>query len=149
MAAGLVAMAAAYAEQPPEGQPARAHHLRARMLELADEDAAAYGAVLAARSAGDREALAEAWRRAMAVPLEVARCAAETARDAVTLVESGRPSLRGDASAGAWLAEAAARSAARLVAINAAESGLGDDLADQAARLAADAAASARRTIEA
>lgn len=142
-------MAAAYADAPPDGLPERAHQLRARALELADEDAAAYGAVLAARSAGDREALSEAWRHAMAVPLEVTRCATEAARDAATLVESGRPSLRGDASAGAWLAEAAARSAARLVAINAAESGLFDDLAAQAAGLADDAAAAARRTAEA
>jgi hypothetical protein len=35
------------------------------------------------------------------------------------------------------------------VAINAAESGLGDDLAEQAASLADDAAVSARRTAEA
>jgi formiminotetrahydrofolate cyclodeaminase len=149
LAAGLVAMAAAYADSPPEGLPERAHHLRARALQLADDDASAYGAVLAARSSGDRETLGDAWRQAMAVPLEVARCAAEAARDAAALVESGWPSLRGDASAGAWLAEAAARSAARLVAINAAESGLGDDLAEQAASLADDAAVSARRTAEA
>jgi formiminotetrahydrofolate cyclodeaminase len=142
-------MAAAYADTPPDGLPERAHRLRARALELADEDAAAYGAVLAARAAGDREALNDAWRRAMAVPLEVTGCATEAARDAAALVESGRPSLRGDASAGAWLAEAAARSAARLVAINAVESGLGHDLAGQAADLAAEAAAAARRTAEA
>jgi formiminotetrahydrofolate cyclodeaminase len=85
----------------------------------------------------------------MAVPLDVVECAAETARHAATLVVTGRASLRGDAAVGAWLAEAAARSAARLVAINADESGHGHDLAARAAALAADAAASGRKVAEA
>jgi formiminotetrahydrofolate cyclodeaminase len=51
-------------------------------------------------------------------PLEIARVAADLAELAAELATNGNPNLKGDAIAGALLAEAAAQSAARLVAIN-------------------------------
>jgi formiminotetrahydrofolate cyclodeaminase len=117
LAAGLVEMAAG-ASRPEHAT--RAAAARARAVELADEDAAAYTRVIAARreAAGDADRLAAALSAASDVPLAIAEAAAEMAELAAELAVTGRASLRGDAVAGALLAEAATAAAARLVEIN-------------------------------
>jgi len=111
-AAALTEMAARYAD---EGEAAtRAGTLRARFLELAAEDAEAYGAVLGARGEERQQALS----RAADVPLELAECAVEVTQLANRLAEEGNPTLRGDAMTAALLATAATKAAANLVEIN-------------------------------
>jgi formiminotetrahydrofolate cyclodeaminase len=126
LAAALAAMTARFsAERLPEAGDlaARADELRDRVAGLADADAVAYGAVLAAytlprddatRSGRVRDAL----RGAAAVPLEVAEIAAEVAEIGAALAAAGNPNLLGDAITAAQLAAASARSAASLVQIN-------------------------------
>lgn len=141
VAAALVAMAAAYSPEAPAGMAERARRLQTRALGLADEDAAAYTAVLDARSSGDEEARRDAWQRALAVPLEIAECGAQIATDALWVTEHGRAALRGDAFTGAVLAEAAVRASARLVELNAAAAGFGEEEAARAQALTRDTAA--------
>jgi formiminotetrahydrofolate cyclodeaminase len=121
LGAALAAMAARFAGR--EDDAARADHLRARALDLADADAAGYAPVLAAlslpREDPEREArLHAALGRAAEVPLALTETAAEVAELARRLAAEGKSSLRGDALTGADLAAAAARAAARLVAID-------------------------------
>lgn len=118
-AAALVAMAARFADQPA-GQ---AEALRARLEPLADADAAAYAAVLAAYRLDKADPLrrgriAEALRVATEVPREVAAAAREVALLADDLVERGNRNLVGDARTAALLARAAAEAADELAAIN-------------------------------
>lgn len=118
-AAALVAMAARFSGQPAE----RAEELRARLEPLADADAAAYTAVLAARRLPKDDPtraarLADALAEATEVPRRVAAAATEVAALAARLVESGNPNLTGDALVGELLARAAAESATALVRIN-------------------------------
>jgi formiminotetrahydrofolate cyclodeaminase len=122
-AAALVEMAAAFAAARPAADANlvnvrdRAATLRKRLLELADEDALAYGAVLTAR--GDRAAMDTALSAAAEPPLKIATAAAEAAELAVAAATApGNEHLLGDATAGAAIAEAAARAAARLVELN-------------------------------
>ncbi len=145
LAAGLVAMAAGYPGGVPDEVLERARQVQSRALELAEEDAAAYAEVLAARSSGDAAREAAAWERAVAVPLEIAGCGARTAVDAATVAEHARAALRGDAFTAVVLAEAGVRAAVRLVELNvAASSGDGPSLA-RARRLALDASAAVHR----
>lgn len=135
-AAGLVAMAARYSVDVLEDAEAMvddAERLRTRAAGLADADAVAYGAVIAAyASARDvdgpvvREDLRAALTRAAEVPLEVAEIGSETARLAARLAAEGKHDLRGDARTGLLLAEAATRAAVHLVEVNV-EAGGGDD----------------------
>jgi len=111
-----------------EGKP----QLRARAASLADADAKAYGAVIAAydsvRGSDDVdmwEQLRVALTCAAEVPLEVAESGAEAARMAARLAVEGKRDVRGDAATALLLAEAATRTAAGLVAINV-EAGGGD-----------------------
>ena len=90
----------------------RAEELRARAEPLADADAEAYGAFMAARTDENVE-------RIVAIPFELAEIAAEVAELAAAVAAEGNPNVSGDAAAGADLAAAAASIAARLVAINA------------------------------
>jgi formiminotetrahydrofolate cyclodeaminase len=113
----------------------RAEELRARAEPLADADAEAYGAFMAARSQANVE-------RIVAIPFELAGIAAELAELAVLVAAEGNPNVSGDAAAGADLAAAVASIAARLVAINADAS---DARVAEAAALAARAASSAQR----
>jgi formiminotetrahydrofolate cyclodeaminase len=113
VAAALAAMAARFAGE--EDAAARADAVRDRSLALAEEDAAAYGPVLAAP---DAETRAAALSAAAEPPLEIAELAAEVGALARGLAERGRPALRGDALAGADLAAGTARAAARLVELN-------------------------------
>lgn len=142
-AAALAAMAARFARSAElTGLAGPADELRARLLQLADADAAAYAEVLAAErelaefarecarvSAGDERAppgereqavqrKAAALRAATEVPLEMARVGVETAELAARLVASGNPNLAGDARVAVLLAAAGVRAAAELVGIN-------------------------------
>ena len=109
LAAALVELAARFSED--DEALARALELRARLLELADEDAAAYTDYLRTRSDEDRQ-------RTIEIPLAVAAAAAETAALAERLAADGRPSVKGDALVAAELARAGARSAELLAALN-------------------------------
>jgi methenyltetrahydrofolate cyclohydrolase len=153
LAAGLVAMAARFSDArlPSAADAARqADELRTRAAALADQDAAAYGAVLEAYrlpNDGDgaerRDRIAAALYRAATVPLEIAEIAAQAAGLAAGLAAGGNPNLRGDALAAAHLAEAAARSAAALVDINVGLGRLPGELSRRAAAAVAACAAPA------
>jgi methenyltetrahydrofolate cyclohydrolase len=116
LAAALVEMAAAISGHADVA--ARGAAARARALALADDDAAAYTAVIEAQRAGDAARIATALSRASDVPLAIAETAAEMAEAAAGVAATGRASIRGDAIAAALLAEAATAAAARLVEIN-------------------------------
>ena len=92
------------------------------------------------------ETIGRALADAAAVPLEIAAIAADVAVLAADVAEHGNPNLRGDAAAAAVLAEAGARVAANLVAIN-----LAGDRGGRASRpraaLAAAASEAARRAL--
>lgn len=115
LAAALVEMAARLAGR----DPGRLGALRARALELAEEELHSYAPVLSATDADQRAAaLVEASRS----PQEVADIAAEVARLGDALAQASSAAVRGDALAGVTLAEAASTAASRLVEINLAES---------------------------
>ena len=107
-----------YRESWPHIEPllAESEGLRRTLLEAADDDARAYGAVAAAmrlpRATGSqrrerRVVLQAALRGAAAVPLETAQAARRTLDLAATAAEYGNPNLVSDAGVAAALAEAA------------------------------------------
>jgi formiminotetrahydrofolate cyclodeaminase len=121
LAASLLEMAALYAGQP--GVAARAASLRAELLALGEQELESYAPVLAAQRLGAEDpnrpaALAAALSEACEAPLALARAAAEVAELSSVVAGEGPPSLKGDAIAGASLAESACQAAARLVEIN-------------------------------
>jgi methenyltetrahydrofolate cyclohydrolase len=142
MAAALVEMAAGLSTDnvaDAAALSAEAGDIRRRALTLAD-DASAYGRVLAAYRLprdGDPEARRREIRAALegatAVPLEIARMAADAAGLGDRLVAAGNPNLEGDAAAAVALARAAARAAARLVELNVDQGQLDGDWCDRAA----------------
>ncbi len=137
LAAGLTAMAARFAPDQWERRAevvGRAEELRARVEPLADADAEAYGAYMAERTD-------ESVERIIAIPFELVEVAAEVAGLAALVAAEGNPNVRGDASAGADLAAAAASIGARLVRINASP----DDVRVEGARALAESAAAAAR----
>lgn len=150
LAAGLAGMAARYSDAELDGDAValadRADRLRGEGVRLAQEDVDAYGEFLARSRDGDEAARLEALSRATDVPLAIAEVGMEVAEIAARIVGEGNPDVRGDAGAGAVLAEAATRAAATLVALNARLGGFGDDRADRAEQLARRAAASRART---
>jgi methenyltetrahydrofolate cyclohydrolase len=160
LAAGLVAMAARFsdAQLPGAADVAdQADQLRQRAAGLADQDAAAYGAVLDAyrlpRDGGGggerRRRIEAALRGAAEVPLEIAGIAEQVAGLAAQVAAGGNPNLRGDTVTAAHLAEASARSAAALVDINVALGRLAGGLSGRAASaVAATQAAAARATAD-
>lgn len=115
-AAALVSMAARFSSSDALAEAG--DELRARLVQLAEDDAAAYTAVLAARGGARKEAL----KAATEVPRAIASVAAEVAVLAHGLVENGNPRLVGDARVAELLAEAAGKAAGVLVEINTAES---------------------------
>jgi len=158
LAAALVAMAARYSAEQVESSEvlvATARRLSSRAADLADADACAYAAVLAARRAtrgpdpANRQAhVRAALEQASLVPLETAQIGAETAGLAAELAAAGNDHLRGDAVTALLLAEAAARAAAQLVRINVETGGCDEELVRRAAgseAAAADAVRSVRR----
>jgi formiminotetrahydrofolate cyclodeaminase len=123
LAAALVEMAAAYETEGGGDVVARARELRASALELAERDLSSYAPVLSAlRLARDDPARPERLESALAVaaeiPLAIARCAAEVAELGAGVTARAGRHLRGDAVAGTLLAEAACRTAVRLVDAN-------------------------------
>lgn len=150
MAAALLGMAARFSTAQlidAAGRAAHADRIRIQLAALAEQDAEAYQAVLAAFALPRkpdpdvrRRQIRRALERAARVPTEIAELASGLAVQAVTLAERGNPNLRGDAFTAATLAAAAARSAAELVRLNVELGELGGDLADRAAQAAAVAA---------
>jgi formiminotetrahydrofolate cyclodeaminase len=109
IAAGLAELAARFSDD--DETAGRLVSLRARLLELADEDAAAYTDFMRTRSDADRD-------RTIDVPLAIAEAAAQVAAAGRRLARDGNPNVAGDAEAAAELALAVARVGARLVEIN-------------------------------
>ena len=157
MAAGLVGMSARLSHDKLDESAAlsaRADALRARAAPLAQADARAYGRVLEAYQMpknedprARREEIAKALSAAADIPLEVAEIAAEVASLGVGLAENGNANLKGDSIAATLLAEAGARSAAVLVAINLRDNQ--DHRRERAEKLATSASAAARRAVAA
>jgi formiminotetrahydrofolate cyclodeaminase len=110
LAAALAELAARFAED--EDAIVRAKVALVRLIELADEDAAAYSAFLAERSAETRARIIE-------VPQEMAAQADEVAEIAESVRRQLTSSVAGDAEASVELARAAARVARRLAELNA------------------------------
>ncbi|HJX47306.1 MAG TPA: cyclodeaminase/cyclohydrolase family protein [Gaiellaceae bacterium] len=109
LAAALAELAARFAGE--DEAAARSQSIARRLVELADEDGAAYAAFMADRSDRTR-------RRIVEIPEEIATLADEV----VELANSSRARLQtsvaGDAEAAVELASAAARVARRLAEIN-------------------------------
>jgi formiminotetrahydrofolate cyclodeaminase len=137
MAAGLVAKTARLSRDWPRAAETveRAETLRTLVTALAQADADAYTKVLEALRR--KEGVAAALSAAADVPLAIAEAAAEVASLAALAAVDGNPRLRGDAVMAVELAEAGARGAAELVAINLA--GRSDERLRRAAELAATA----------
>jgi methenyltetrahydrofolate cyclohydrolase len=107
----------------------RADDARAAFLELADQDTAAFEAVMAAfrmpkETDDDRaarsDAIQEAFAGAAAVPMEVATLATDLLPDAVEATSRGNPNAASDGYSGAAALHAAALCAIANVEINAA-----------------------------
>jgi formiminotetrahydrofolate cyclodeaminase len=150
-AAGLVAMAARFsgALDGAGDIATAADGLRTDVLALADADAEAYGAVLAAYRLpadrpGRRQEIRSALGGAATVPLRIAASGARVAALAADLATRGNPNLAGDAHTAVLLAEAATRAAARLVRINVELGRLDEAVAAEADAHAAAAADAAR-----
>ena len=110
LAAALVELAGRFAGD--EESVIRAKALWSRLAELADEDAEAYEAFMAARTEETRA-------RIIVVPEEIAAAADEVAVLAEHVKGQLRSSVVGDAEAAAELARAAGRVARRLAELNA------------------------------
>jgi len=109
LAAALAELAARYAGE--EEAALRAQTLVARLVQLADEDAAAYAAFMADRSDESR-------RRTIDVPEEIAARADEAAALAERVAAHLLSNVAGDAEAAVELGRAAARVARRLADFN-------------------------------
>jgi formiminotetrahydrofolate cyclodeaminase len=105
-----VELAARFADD--EAAVTRSKALGARLTRLADEDAEAYAAFMAAKTDDTR-------RRIIEVPEQVAASADEVARLANEVGYKLSSSVAGDAEAAGELARAAARVARRLAELNA------------------------------
>jgi methenyltetrahydrofolate cyclohydrolase len=109
LAAGLAELAARFAGD--EDAVVRAKALGARLVQLADEDGAAYTAFMSERSEAARAEI-------IRVPEEIAADADEVAEIAEGVRAQLRSSVAGDAEAAAELARAAARVGRRLAELN-------------------------------
>jgi methenyltetrahydrofolate cyclohydrolase len=156
LAAALAAMVARFSREQWDGAAgavAQAEALRTRATPLAQEDADAYEAVLAAlRMPKELEPevrnalIGETLSRAADVPLRIAEAAADVAELSAMIAEQGNPNLRGDAAAAALLSEAAARVAANLVEINLATTEDDERIGRARQRVVTAAAAAQRAT---
>ncbi len=149
LAAALAGMAARFGDEAAAPAAERADALRAAVAPLADADAEAYGAYLAAArlprdDPGRADAIAAARRRAIEVPARITELAGEVAELAAGLARSGNRNLHGDAAAAVHLAAASATAAAELIAANVA-----DDAGAADRDRARDIGASARGLAEA
>jgi formiminotetrahydrofolate cyclodeaminase len=109
LAAALVELTARFSDDQDATDEATT--LRTRLLELADEDAAAYAEFMRTKSDEARD-------RTIAVPHEIGERAGAVARIAERLERDGNRNLLGDASSARLIASAAERAAARLVELN-------------------------------
>ena len=109
LAAALVELAGRFAGD--DESVARATLLASRLMELADEDSAAYASFMADRTDETRA-------RTIAVPEEIAACADEIGRLADHVRSQLRSSVVGDAEAAGELARAAVLVARRLAELN-------------------------------
>jgi formiminotetrahydrofolate cyclodeaminase len=109
LASALTELAARFAED--EDAVVRAKAATMRLVELADEDSAAYTAFMADRNAETRARIVE-------VPEEIAARADEVAELATAVRSRLTSSGAGDAEAAIELARAAARVARRLAELN-------------------------------
>lgn len=121
LSAALTTMVAQFSDD--EATADGCQQLQRRLEPLADADAAAYEAYLAAvrlpRDDNSRAAqLVETLSAATDVPMSLAELTAEVVRHASRLARDGNPRLRGDAVAAALFGAAAVRSAAVLVTLN-------------------------------
>ncbi len=158
LAAGLSGMAARLSVDhlaDATGLAEWADRLRRRVAPLAQEDATAYGLVLAAyRNQDDgapgvrRERIRTALSGAADVPLAIAEAGVEVVEIAARLAREGNPSLRGDAVAAALLAEAGVRAAAVLVEINTKAGEISDDRVERVGRCVTRAGGAAERIAE-
>ena len=127
VAAALVAKAArtSPAWEGSAGAAAQADALRLRAAPMAQADTDAYAAAVKELDEPrdpdpDRRdfRLGRTLEAAAVVPLQVAETAADVALLAAEVADRCKPDLRADAVVAAFLAEAAARSAAHLVEVN-------------------------------
>ena len=109
LAAALAELAVRYAGD--EALAERAHQLAAELVELGDEDAAAYSAYMAERNDATRA-------RIIAVPEAIASHADEVVSIALRAADTLSTAVVGDAEAAAELARAAARVARGLARLN-------------------------------
>jgi formiminotetrahydrofolate cyclodeaminase len=109
LAAALTELAARFAED--DDAVVRAKAATMRLVELADEDSAAYTAFMADRTDETRARIVE-------VPEEIAARADEVAELAAAVRSRLTSSVAGDAEAAIELARAAARIARRLAELN-------------------------------
>jgi formiminotetrahydrofolate cyclodeaminase len=157
LAAGLVTMAARLSvEEWPEarGAAAQSETLRLRIAPLAERNAEAYAAALAAL-AGEQaryrtrdETLADTLAAAADVPLRIGDAAATVASLAADVAENGNASVRADCAVAASLAVAGARAAAALVEVNLGTTP-GDERIAMAREHAEDASAALERALAA
>ncbi len=152
LAAGLSGMAARLSADLADatGPAERADRLRRRVAPLAQEDATAYGRVLAAyRNQDDgtpgirQERIRAALSGATDVPLAIAETGTEVAEVAARLARGGNPNLRDDAVVAALLAEAGVRAAAVLVEINTMAGETSDDRVERVGQCVVRAASAA------
>lgn len=125
-----------------EQTAATCQRLQQRLAPLADADADAYGAYLAALrlpkdADGRGEQISATLSAATDVPMQMVELASQVVEHASQLAREGNRRLRGDAIAAVIVGAAAARSAAALVAIN--MQGVADDRPASAQALAAAA----------
>jgi formiminotetrahydrofolate cyclodeaminase len=127
MAAALVSKVARASSSWEEAAAvvAQAERLRRRVAPLAQADADAYEEALAALHLPEHlepqvrdMALGQVLERAAEIPLVIAEAGADAASLAAGVVERGTPNRRADAVGAAILADAGARVAAYLVAVN-------------------------------
>jgi formiminotetrahydrofolate cyclodeaminase len=127
MASALIAKVARVSTDWPDARAvvAQADRLSRRIAPLAQSDAEAYEEALAALHLPEQlepevknMALGQVLTRAAEIPLAIAEAGADVACLAAEAADRGAPDRRGDAITAALLAEAAARAAANLVAVN-------------------------------
>jgi methenyltetrahydrofolate cyclohydrolase len=153
IAAGLVAKAARCSLEDWSDAPgvvAQAETLRRRAAALAPVDAQVYEEALAVlRDPGEQSperrdaAIARALARSADVPLQIASIASDVAILGELVATCANQAMRAEAVAATILAEAGARTAAHLVAVNLAT--MPDDARTVEARRLVDAAAAASR----
>jgi formiminotetrahydrofolate cyclodeaminase len=128
------------------GMAAQANGLAERLEELAEADAEAFEAALAALAASARD-LPMRMEHAAEVPLAIARTAADVAEAARVAAERCDGVLRADAAGAAALAAGAAHAASHLVRANLMVT-QDDPRLEQASRAADDARYSAARALD-